>query len=243
MGYVKPELIIKAIDENDCRFFTIKEGGRLIQSQQDPDLTKEDAIELFKETIGSYDSGILDITICNKNNKQRQSAGRGYTAFEYRIKISNMENSGATGGSFALLKEIQDLRVDMVKKEEERKREDLQRQIDEMKKDKGGKYDGVLKELIGTLKPLALAHFSKGTVPAASALNGLNDDASDTDTPTETKTVMSEEDKIRMRNALKKLKKYDPNFIENIVLLADFAATQTQTYLSFIPTLKTMCGK
>lgn len=234
MAYVKKGFIAKAMQTNACRFFTVKEAGKLIATQQDNDLTIDEAIDLLNETIDNFTSGVLDIAISTKSNTEKARGGKGFLNFEYKVRIEN--DAAVVGGAganvFALMAQVQDLQVKLMKKDEEVKFNDLQRQFNEFKKQGGNKNTEGLNKLAMALIP----HFT-GKTALHPPLAGHEEEE------TETTNMTTEQKKAELKKALpalQKLAKYDKDFVKHLGLLAAFAENNTEKYLSFIPMLEAL---
>jgi len=215
------------LHDKQLPYWTVSDGRSVIAFNDDEDsLSKSE--ELLQEVLDNVLDAYVIVKISERPRKDLSKGGNTRSNFlEYKIQLKAASQPGVRGISGnsnnvdELHQEIKKLRDELHKKELEVIKDNFQRQIDELKEKKNDPMTEMgMQVLSGLLIP-------KKTVAVA----GAEDEA--------VKTDFVEKQK-RIKLALVKLSKVDPDLDQTMTLLAEFAVNNPDQYKSFIPMLKSM---
>lgn len=213
--------IIAQMRANDLRYFTVRDGGKDI-FVQDANLDFSEVEKSLQDFVGNLEGDCVTIRAYNINKRSKAKGGQ-WNEMEWTCTIPGgrfERGKTATGGAAneSLLREIHDLKLQMLRDEFTRKFEDVQRE----------KSSGTSEKIIGMLEthadkflPVLLGLFTGQTQPAA-ALAGPGE--------TETEQVTVDQYKQRLNAALRRIAEIDNEYLLVIEKIADIAQSDPAQY-------------
>lgn len=216
MVYVQIDTVTDQMKKYQCRFFTVKDGTKTIDRYQDEDSTVDQSIAALEDFLHTLTGNFVDVTISDKSGMQ-QSRGGSAKMFEYRVKlgavsqaISGTEHKGESlAGYKDLMKEIAQLREENTALRFQNTIDALKKEIQEIKNDKSNPLQ--------EQALLMVANYLGG--------NGKTQPVQHLAGPPETA-----DSKARLRAAIKKWMQLDPEMIETIEMIVQFAEVKPDSY-------------
>jgi hypothetical protein len=232
------DFIYNKMRTNNLAFYKVldSDGKTLLDQQDDPDITAEEAAVRLSETLDKL-NGLVNIVLSAKSGKEKNQGGAIKGDIKLTIKLSDGSISGhdlrrdeitaiKARESEAVISALKDKHESEIKALHEKyKREaemkELRDQIKELKD--GNNMDKYLPMIAGLfgVQPGAVAGFPEQQEPHITG----TDDVSP---------------KERLAGAINRILKVDRNFIEHIELLANLAENNSLIYFGAIQKLKTL---
>jgi len=243
--FVTLNIVEKAmIKHNRCVFYLKDDKGDLVHGCEDkesPQEAFEELREYIDDCIGSYAIVELPKEAKGKSSRGGNKVTLEEAKFTYKIKLgsnNNRNDSGNNGGGsmgliIQLMREQNTLSTELQRERSERALDEFRRDMKELKK-KGGN-DPVEKFAEIIYNKYTEAERVKGIAREVRAKHAPQPE------PEPEGTINAEQphpQKEKLKGAINKLKGVDPEFVENIDFLADYAAKNPEIYKEFIAGLK-----
>lgn len=231
MAYIRDiSIILQKMQNEQLPFYRIKDSDNktLIDQNDDPALGLDAAVDRLKNMLESLDGRVF-VTISAKTGKEKASGG-DTRSFTYNIHLGNGQSGSGIGSVsgqsnldliMKLMQENFNTQMQMLtqKMEDRQKLLDLERKIGET-----GKSDPLLLRAIDKLDRMIPDAPMKKPQPAA--IHGTGDNQ-----PKPFKKVeMNEEQQKKLNLAIHVLLEKDPEFIDNITMLAKLAQQDPDIY-------------
>lgn len=245
-AYVKKDYILSQIEAKKLSYYTVTSNGSMIDEQQSPSMGWKEAMQKLEECFDMLESGTVDVKISDKTNKQKGSGGNTNT-YTYSVRIGEAGGSSSKTDNtvFALIKQMNDLQLQMQQERFDRQLLDMKREFT-AKKVRPAWYETDLAKqgvnYIGDLVRLA-----NNPQQQAAGIHGIDDKPMTTKKAATKKNTKpapaapsAEDQQERVRTALARLAKADPNVIEHLEMLADLAENDSFTYSIAVGKLKSL---
>jgi hypothetical protein len=225
--------VLNIAQNKQIQFFKIFDatGKQLIYTQDDEDTTPAEAYNELNEQLKNFDTGIVAVQLSEKSYKEKGQGGSVKNgAYFFKVRVGQQNLTPAINGLLSedvksLMNEVAELRLKLMLQEQEHKNAENQRKLEE--KIEGLKNNDPFEKYAPTFLPILSQMFGTPTTPQITPnING-------------TETTIDDKKTI-ITKAVNRLIKIDPNFAENLTLLADFGEKNPEKYKSFIPMLKVM---
>lgn len=235
MATVSKKYIIDLMLKEKLPYFRVQDTRESVRciAENDSEDDVDSAIELLEESLGEVEDSYVYISVSTANRAEKGKGGDKlrYKNYQFRVNLLNAVRSGSKQASEAapmngkvleLIKQNNELLRKIERLEDQRRYDDLERQLKEIKN--GSPLD----KLLNNEKFInGIFGGEKTTIGLAGANDGeVNEDAVDRQT--------------RLRKALTRLGKIDNKVDEHIEMLADFAEKDKAKYFQSISMLKTM---
>lgn len=226
--------VLQTMQQKNISFFKVADvtGKNYSYIQDDEEVSPEEAHTELSEYLKSLEPGIITIQLSEKSFKEKGNGGAikgGNYIMKVRIASSNLSTpqiGGLTNDYKDLLKQNFELQNKIMLLEHQKAADEKHRILEE--KIEGLKNSDAL-EKYAPLIQMAISQFMPGANGAAPAPVGI----AGTEETQPTK-------KEKITKSVNRLLKIDPDFCDNLELLADFAESKPDQYKKFIPMLKMM---
>lgn len=206
-------------------YYSIKHGGQLI-TRQEEEMSPEQAAEELEQFVKGLGYSYVDVELSKRPHSEKAKGGN-IANFHHRLSLKK-EGAPITGPASAsngqlmdLLREIADLKAQIIEKTYEAKLNLLERKIEDIEKgDKNPIQEAALMALVNM--------FGAGNgiaAPSAAVVAG----------PPQGE---SSDDKSRLKSAIRALAAADPDYITTLEMLGRFAQKNPSQYEGFKPLLK-----
>lgn len=218
---IKKEFLFKEIEKEGLFFYSVVEGSNVIAENQSCD-SVEQCIEELTEVFESLDESSVIVKLSNKKKSDRSKGGRDHKYREYKVGLRSSDSLGSGAGSLSMLERIFQLQLELKLRDKDKEKEDLERRIKEL--EEGGnnpmleKGINLIAGFLSSQGKTVVAGHNDGPLPGAGVA-----------TPAE-----------RVKAAISRLAKIDPQCVDTLELLADFAEKKPEDYRRFIPIVKGM---
>lgn len=163
---INREKLFKLIEEQECPFWEVRNGNILLSEFNRPDV--QGSIDELEDLLSNLQSGGTVAVKCYKAEKGNRQGTGGDTrrmSYEYLVRTGNEKEQAARDNNrgnvrsteMDLLKEIDKLKRDMIEMKYERKMEDLEDQMEELKEQRTEGIAGVVKEIVKSPEGLSYA--------------------------------------------------------------------------------------
>lgn len=226
--------VLDLIERDQLRFFKITgaDNKSIVLKQDNPDVSTTEAYNMLEDFLSNCEAGIINIKISEVSDKEKGTGGaikgKDYT-FRVRVGASSSRIAGTDANTLggiekALMHENYNLKLQLQLLEQKHQQKEELRKLEE--KIEGLKDNDPLEKYAPLLQSLA-GQFFKAPAPVA-GIAGHEEESAGTDK------------KTRITKAVNRILKIDPNFADNIELLANFAEKSPEKYKNFVPMLKMM---
>lgn len=222
---VKKEFLIKKIEAEKLTCYEVTDGRAKIAENQDCDSPTQ-CIEELEEIFESVEDAIVVVKVSDRSKKLKAKGGPPANHYEYRIRLKESAASGIGGTNqtlMGMMNQIYDLRLQLEKKELEKEKTELLKRLEKLEEDKGNPMMEKALTMLGTY----LSGGQKATIGVA----GTDDPHPDED---------QVKKQMKVRKALSRLNKIDPDLPDSLTLLADFAEKKPEEYRRFVPMIRSM---
>jgi hypothetical protein len=224
--------VLSIAQNKQIQFFKIFDatGKQLYYSQDDENITPSEAYNELNDQLKNFDNGIVSVQLSEKSFKEIGKGGsvKGFSSY-FKVRTGQSLTPAINGlmneDVKNLMNEVAELRLKLMLQEQEHKNLEAQRKLEE--KIEGLKDNDPFEKYAPTLMPIIAQMFGTGTPQIQPNING-------------TETTSTDDKKTIITKAVNRLLKIDPDFAQNITLLADFGEKNPEKYKSFIPMLKIM---
>lgn len=210
--------------EGNLSYFSVTHNASTLY-QQTEELTATESAAKLCDFVEGLDYPYIDVKLSDKSPGDKSKGGR-FVNLTHRIKLVDApgkSEAGSGAGTISLLREIAELKTQIVENKYNALIKELNDKIDDIKENnKNPMQDAALQMLMNMFAgqtPIA--------APSAPALAG-HETAPD--------TVKSEQ--TRIKEALKKIRSADRNYIDTLEMIAQLAETKPQVYRNSLPLLK-----
>jgi len=226
--------VLQTMQQKNISFFKVADvtGKNFSYIQDDEDLSPDEAYNELNDYLKSLEPGIITIQLSEKSFKEKGNGGAikgGNYIMKVRIASNNLSTpqiGGLNADYKDLLKQNFELQNKIMLLEHQKIADEKHRILEE--KIEGLKNVDPL-EKYAPLIQMAVSQFMPGANAAAPAPVGI----AGTEETQPTK-------KEQITKSVNRLLKVDPNFVENLEVLADFAESKPDQYKKFVPMLKMM---
>ena len=224
--------VLSIAQNKQIQYFKIFDatGKQLIYAQDDENVTPQEAYNDLQEQLKSFDTGIVSVQLSERSYYDKTAGGKvRNSAFLFKVRVGQQNLTPNISGLMSedvksLMNEVAELRLKLMLQEQEHKNAENQRKLEE--KIEGLKNNDPFEKYAPTFMPILTQMFGTAQQPQIQPnING-------TDTTDDKKTIITK--------AINRLLKIDPDFAQNLTLLADFGEKNPEKYKSFIPMLRVM---
>lgn len=228
MAFVNKYKVISKAEQAEIILWKIKDpDGSVIDSQTEEDMTVEESVRLLTDALDDIEGKWVKVELRKKGGKKIAEGGNNMAGnFDYKVKlddsigsVSDKRHGASSGREMDLLREIGDLKAEIVElKMDAKRKQDIGVLKEEIKEMKSG---NALDQLLPHLIPL-FQRANAGVSAAPAAINGPKDA-----TP-----------KDQIIAAVNRLRAKDPEFHIHITKLADMAENNPDMYKTALSFLK-----
>ncbi len=196
----------------------------------------DDAFAELEEYIAECSGSYVIVELPKEAKGKGARGGNKLTTeeakFTYKVKLNNgnARNDGGAIGSMGiimqLMKENRDIMVEMREERSQRQLDKLQKELDDLKEDKDNGLEGFAKLVMKEYKE-------------AQRVKGIANDVGATakqPVAGEGKPVSPEKRKVL--DALKQFAEVDPDYVNNLAFMAQYAKSHPEIYAGFVEKLK-----
>ena len=227
---ITKEFLYDQMEKRTMPYWVVGDGREDIAENMEAADIDESKTILENVFANIMDSFVFVKLYARPKGKIAQGGNTRNLSVDYKIQLRSpgtIRGMGGFGGSNMvdqLMADNRDLMNKLHEKDLALFSEKMQKQIDDLKRDKDGKDDPVT---AAVLQGLAGMFGAKNNVVTSGLADGEVDE----------KKVARQ---AKIRAALMRLYKVDPKFEDTITLLADFAEKNPEKYKTFIPLVKSM---
>ncbi len=237
--FVSQEFVVKQLRAHQIKFWKMvdSDGKSVIAEQKDEERTVEQSVNMLEETLMDLRGKYVLLKARAKGGSKIAAGGDNTTGiFDWKILLDEKaQGVGAVkepGSSdvtkhLTLMDQIQNLRLEMQQKEHQHQMERLQDRIKEMESEMK-ESNPMMDSLIAGLTKV----FAGGSLSAPVA--------SVPTTPVPQLAGTEPSNGARIKNAIIRISKIDPDVPETLEALASFAEKNPEQFLGYIKMLKSM---
>jgi len=234
--YVTLETVKKMMEREKRKIYYLRDQDKKLIFYNDDESPSYD--EIFDELdtmVSDLTGNYCEIELPEFAKGRGKKGGDQYDKkFTYRIKLTPADTGGSSQGSgmmqmvFQLMNNVSDLKSEIIAN---KSKADIDKLREELKLSKSGGRSAVLDEFAEIL----MDKYRTGKKVTRAAKKAKDTAAISDETKSETE---HRQDTKRVMLALKKLKKIDENFINNLEFLAVFAAKNPDYYNTLISEMR-----
>lgn len=226
--------VLDLIEREQLKFFKITgaDNKSIVLKQDNPEVSVTEAYNMLEDFLSNCEAGIINIKLSEVSDKEKGNGGsikgKDFT-FRVRVGASTSRIAGTdantiSGVEKALMHENYNLKLQLELMEQKHQQKEELRKLEE-------KIEGLQNsDPLEKYAPL-IQHFMGGFFKQPAQVAGIA--GHEEETPANDK-------KTRITKAVNRILKVDPDFADNIELLANFAEKSPDKYKNFVPMLKMM---
>lgn len=243
--YVKLDYVTSIIKTYKRTYWRLYDGNsKLLLDTIDNEYSVDDSIELLTNAVTNFTGQYCLCKIYDKKPTKNNAVDGQTKVYEYLISLdenkaaANQNNNSAPGNSFIyeMFGKLQELNIQMVKQQADFDKKEMERKIDELKKEKNESNAG-LDGITKTIERMYFAYTQKNKPGTTTATEAIVME------PAQPKQVVkgifgNDDDKQKFISLIKRWTTADKNYLEALEIVVRFAEQQPEQYKFYIQTLK-----